>query len=222
MLNVLTTNRINSYQELLGEHLRLKPLLDSRVNPGGDQGHRRQILVCGGTGCHASESKEIVDNFQAVIAREGLSSVVKASATGCFGFCEKGPIVKVFPDDVFYVQVKPEDVEEIVDIHIVGNQKVRRLLYEEPVLKQKVETQHAMSFYKKQQRIALRNCGVINPEDIDEYLAVGGYQALGKALTQMTPEEVIDLDEALGAARPRWGRLLNRQEVGVRSWLPGR
>ncbi len=198
MLNVLAANRINSYQELLGEHQRLKPLLDSRINPGGDQGHRRQILVCGGTGCQASESKLILERFQETIDREGLSSVVKASVTGCFGFCEKGPIVKVFPDDVFYVQVKPEDVEEIVEIHIVGNQKVRRLLYEEPVLKQRVETQHAMSFYQKQQRIALRNCGLINPENIDEYLATGGYQALGKALTEMTPEAVIDVMKRSG------------------------
>ena len=131
--------------------------------------------MCGGTGCHASESQEIVANFQDLIAKEGLGSAVRASATGCFGFCEKGPIVKVFPDDVFYVQVKPEDVAEIIDTHIINNQRVRHLLYEEPVLKQKVETQHAMSFYRKQQRIALRNCGLLNPEDIDEYLATGGY-----------------------------------------------
>jgi NADH-quinone oxidoreductase subunit F len=189
---------ITSYQELLGAHKRLNPLLDSRINLGAREGARRLILVCGGTGCHASESQEIVSNFQQIIAKEGLGSVVRASATGCFGFCEKGPIVKVFPDDVFYVQVKPDDVAEIVDTHIVNNQRVRRLLYEEPVLKQKVETQHAMSFYRKQQRIALRNCGLINPEDIDEYIASGGYQALGKALTEQTPEEVIDIMKRSG------------------------
>ena len=189
---------IASYEKLLGVHKQLKPLLDSRTNLGARSGVQRQILVCGGTGCHASESQEIVANFQKLIAKEGLSSAVRASATGCFGFCEKGPIVKVFPDDVFYVQVKPEDVAEIIDTHIVNNQRVRRLLYEEPVLKQKVETQHAMSFYRKQQRIALRNCGLINPEDIQEYIAAGGYQALGKALAEMTPEQVIDVMKRSG------------------------
>lgn len=187
-----------SYQELLAEHKRLKPIMDSRVNLGARTGTRRMILVCGGTGCHASESQQIVSEFQRLIAKEGLNSVAEASATGCFGFCEKGPIVKVFPDDVFYVQVKPEDVAEIVDTHLVNNQRVRRLLYEEPVLKQKVETQHAMSFYRKQQRIALRNCGLINPEKIEEYIAAGGYQALGKALTEMTPEQVIDVMKRSG------------------------
>ncbi len=191
------TSPITSYPGLLAAHARCKPLLDSRLQAGGATS-RRQILVCGGTGCHASESEQILENFQQQIARQGLSSVVKASATGCFGFCEKGPIVKVFPDDVFYVQVRPEDVEEIVDVHIIGNQRVKRLLYEEPQLKAKVETQHAMSFYRKQQRIALRNCGLINPEDIDEYLATGGYLALGKALTEMTPEAVIDVMKRSG------------------------
>ncbi len=194
---------IASYQELLGVHKRLEPLLETRVNLRASRwearrGARRQILVCGGTGCHASESQQIVANFQEIIAREGLGSAAAASATGCFGFCEKGPIVKIFPDDVFYVQVKPDDVAEIIDTHIVNNQRVRHLLYDEPVLKQKVETQHAMSFYRKQQRIALRNCGLINPEDIEEYIATGGYQALGKALSEMTPEEVIDVMKRSG------------------------
>ena len=157
MLKESVCESLSSYQELLGAHTRLKPLLDSRINLGAREGARRLILVCGGTGCHASESQAIVSSFQAQIAEQGLGSVVRASATGCFGFCEKGPIVKIFPDDVFYVQVKPDDVAEIIDTHIVNNQRVRRLLYEEPVLKQKVETQHAMSFYSKQQRIALRN-----------------------------------------------------------------
>ncbi|OQA41830.1 MAG: NADP-reducing hydrogenase subunit HndC [Chloroflexi bacterium ADurb.Bin325] len=191
------TPLITSYPGLLAEHARCKPLLDSRLETGRTTG-RRQILVCGGTGCHTSESALILENFQKQIARQGLGSAVKASATGCFGFCEKGPIVKVFPDDVFYVQVKPEDVEEIVDVHIIGNQRVKRLLYEEPQLKATVETQHAMSFYRKQQRIALRNCGLIAPEDINEYLATGGYLSLGKALTEMTPEAVIDVIKRSG------------------------
>ena len=187
-----------SYQELVGLHKRLKPLLDNRVNLGPREGAKRLILVCGGTGCQASESQQIVAEFQKRIATEGLGSAVRASISGCFGFCEKGPIVKIFPDDVFYVQVKPDDVPEIIEEHIMNGQRVKRLLYEEPVLKQKVETQHAMSFYRKQQRIALRNCGLINPEDIEEYLATGGYGALGKALTEMTPEAVIDVMKRSG------------------------
>ena len=189
--------RLDSYQELLTEHQRLKPLLDNRLNLGPREGAPRLILVCGGTGCQASASQEIVAHFQELIAQKQLGSAVRASITGCFGFCAKGPIVKVYPDDVFYVQVKPEDAVEILEQHILGNQKVRRLLYEEPALKQLVETQHAMSFYRKQERIALRNCGLINPEDIEECIASGGYQALGMALA-MPPETVIDIMKRSG------------------------
>jgi len=155
-------------------------------------------FICGGTGCQASESAQILANFQDLIAGAQLDGAVEASITGCFGFCEKGPIVKIFPDDVFYVQVKPEGASEIFEKHILGNQRVTRLLYEEPVLKQRVETQHEMSFYKPQVRIALRNCGLINPEKIEEYIANGGYQALGKALTEMSPEAVIDVVKRSG------------------------
>jgi NADH-quinone oxidoreductase subunit F len=190
--------RIDSYQELLDTHQRLSPLLDSRRNLGMREGAPRLILVCGGTGCQASESGQILANFQELIGGAQLNGAVEASIAGCFGFCEKGPIVKIFPDDVFYVQVKPEDAAEIFEKHILGNQRVTRLLYEEPVLKKKVETQHEMSFYKTQKRIALRNCGLINPEKIEEYIASGGYQALGKALTEMSPVEVIDLMKRSG------------------------
>jgi NADH-quinone oxidoreductase subunit F len=190
--------RIDSYQELLDTHQRLSPLLDSRLNLGRREGVPRLILVCGGTGCQASESQQILANFQELIGGAQLNGAVEASITGCFGFCEKGPIVKIFPDDVFYVQVKPEDAAEIFEKHILGNERVTRLLYEEPVLKKKVETQHEMSFYKPQVRIALRNCGLINPEKIEEYIASGGYQALGKALTEMSPEEVIDVMKRSG------------------------
>jgi NADH-quinone oxidoreductase subunit F len=190
--------RIDSYQELLDTHQRLSPLLDSRLNLGRREGVPRLILVCGGTGCQASESQQILANFQELIGGAQLNGAVEASITGCFGFCEKGPIVKIFPDDVFYVQVKPEDAAEIFEKHILGNERVTRLLYEEPVLKKKVETQHEMSFYKPQVRIALRNCGLINPGKIEEYIASGGYQALGKALTEMSPEEVIDVMKRSG------------------------
>jgi NADH:ubiquinone oxidoreductase subunit F (NADH-binding)/(2Fe-2S) ferredoxin/NAD-dependent dihydropyrimidine dehydrogenase PreA subunit len=121
-----------------------------------------------------------------------LADEVEVVTTGCFGFCEKGPIVKVYPDDVFYVTVKPEDAEEIIAEHAVKGRKVERLLYVEPNMNVKLEGQKDLPFYKKQIRIALRNCGFINPEDINECLAAEGYQALAKCITEMTPEEVID------------------------------
>ncbi len=184
--------RINSTQDLYAVYEQVKPLLASRLNAQPGAAAKTTILVCGGTGCQASDSQKIVENFQQQIQDKDLSATVEASITGCFGFCEKGPIVKVFPDDVFYVQVKPEDVEEIVDAHLIGKKRVKRLLYEEPTLHKKVETQAEMSFYKKQQRIALRNCGLINPDKIEEYIANRGYQAIAKALTEMTPETVIE------------------------------
>jgi len=183
--------KISSYQELLEVYEQVKPLLENRVNFENKEVGRTTVLVCGGTGCQASESQQIVKNFERLIQEEQLSDMVDVSITGCFGFCEKGPIVKIFPDNVFYVQVTPNDVEEIVQTHLIENKRVKRLLYEEPSLKKKVETQPEMSFYKKQQRIALRNCGLINPEKIEEYIANSGYQALGKVLTSMTPDQVI-------------------------------
>lgn len=149
------------------------------------------LLVCGGTGCHASESDAIVCNLRDELEAKGLMDSVQVILTGCFGFCEKGPIVKVMPDNTFYVQVKPEDAQEIVDEHIIKGRKVTRLLYRDPVTKEPVSDSKHMGFFKKQLRIVLRNCGFINPENIDEYIARDGYQALGKVLTEMTPEEVI-------------------------------
>jgi NADH:ubiquinone oxidoreductase subunit F (NADH-binding)/(2Fe-2S) ferredoxin/Pyruvate/2-oxoacid:ferredoxin oxidoreductase delta subunit len=183
--------RIESYGQLLETCEQTKPLLKIRLN-GHETSAERAILVCGGTGCHASESQKIVAHLNRLINEHDLQDTVTASISGCFGFCEKGPIVKIFPDDVFYVEVKPADAVEIFEKHILNNRKVQRLLYEEPNLKQKVEAQHDISFYKRQQRIALRNCGLINPEKIEEYLAVGGYTSLGRALAEMTPEAVID------------------------------
>lgn len=185
-------NRINSYAELLGTCESLKPLLHSRLNTGIRPEEKKLILVCGGTGCHASESDKILEKFESLIVEKNLQNAVAASKTGCFGFCAKGPIVKIFPDDVFYVQVKIEDAEEIINQHIVNNQVVKRLLFEDPVSKQRIQTQHEIPFYKNQLRIALRNCGLINPESIEEYIATGGYQAIGRAVAEMTPEEVID------------------------------
>ena len=149
------------------------------------------LLVCGGTGCHASESDAIVCNLRDELEAKGLMDSVQVIMTGCFGFCEKGPIVKVMPDNTFYVQVKPEDAQTIVEEHVIKGRKVTRLLYKDPVSKESISDSKQMGFFKKQLRIVLRNCGFINPENIDEYIARDGYQALGKVLTTMTPEEVI-------------------------------
>jgi NADH:ubiquinone oxidoreductase subunit F (NADH-binding)/(2Fe-2S) ferredoxin/Pyruvate/2-oxoacid:ferredoxin oxidoreductase delta subunit len=149
------------------------------------------ILVCGGTGCHASESDAIVWNLRDELEAKGLTDKVQVILTGCFGFCEKGPIVKIMPDNTFYVQVKPEDAQTIVEEHIIKGRKVERLLYHDPKTKEPVVDSKHMGFFKKQLRIVLRNCGFINPENIDEYIARDGYMALGKVLTEMTPDQVI-------------------------------
>ena len=150
------------------------------------------VLVCGGTGCQASASAQIIKNFQDILAAKGLQDEVQVVRTGCFGFCEKGPIVKIMPDNTFYTQVKPEDVEKIINEHIIKGRKVTDLLYMDPENKEHVSDSKHMGFYRKQLRIALRNCGFINPENIDECISRGGYEALGKVLSEMTPAQVVD------------------------------
>jgi len=153
--------------------------------------YNMHILVCGGTGCHSSESDAIVCNLRDELEAKGLTDKVQVILTGCFGFCEKGPIVKIMPDNTFYVQVKPEDAQAIVDEHIIKGRKVTRLLFKDPDTKEPIGDSKHMGFFKKQLRIVLRNCGFINPENIDEYIARDGYMALGKALSEMTPQDVI-------------------------------
>ena len=155
--------------------------------------YRMHLLICGGTGCASSKSLELVESINKSLEKHGLKEEVEAVITGCFGFCEKGPILKVYPDNVFYTTVQPEDAEEIVTEHVIKGRRIERLLYEEPHLQIKLKGQKDLSFYKKQIRIALRNCGFINPEDINEYLAADGYQALGNCIVDMKTEEVIDL-----------------------------
>ncbi len=150
------------------------------------------VLCCGGTGCQASASAQIIKNFEDILAEKGLQNEVQVVRTGCFGFCEKGPIVKIMPDNTFYTQVKPEDVRKIVDEHIVKGRKVNDLLYVDPENKEHVSDSKHMGFYRKQLRIALRNCGFINPENIDECISRGGYEGLGKCLAEMTPQQVVD------------------------------
>ena len=153
---------------------------------------KMHILVCGGTGCHASESDMLLDNLKTIVSDKGLDGEVQVIATGCFGFCEKGPIVKIMPDNTFYTQVTPADAREIIEEHIVKGRKVTRLLYVDPENKETIADSKHMGFYKKQLRIALRNCGFIDPENIDEYIARDGYEALAKCLTEMTPQQVIE------------------------------
>ena len=184
--------RINSFDELKKAVKEFKPSLQLRENFTKDDLAKRDILVCGGTGCSSSDSMEIIENLKPEIEKAGLSDHAEVQLTGCFGFCAKGPIVKVYPDNVFYVQVTPEDAREIVQEHILNHRVVERLLFEEPALDhKKVERHDEMSFYKKQCRVALRNCGHINPENINEYIGNDGYVALGKCLTELKPEDVI-------------------------------
>ena len=154
---------------------------------------RAHVLVCGGTGCTSSHSPEIFAAFNDQLAKQGLDKEVKVVQTGCFGLCELGPIVIVYPEGAFYSRVTPGDVEEIVSEHLLKGRMVKRLLYQETVVDdQNIKNLNHTQFYSKQHRVALRNCGVINPEVIEEYIAVDGYEALGRVLTTMTPDQVID------------------------------
>ncbi len=152
---------------------------------------RSHILVCGGTGCTSSGSARIVTAFEKELATAGLDKEVKVIKTGCFGLCALGPIVVVYPEGAFYSQVKPEDIPEIVEEHLLKGRIVKRLLYSETVQEDTVKSLGETDFYKKQRRVALKNCGVIDPENINEYIAYDGYMALGKVLSEMTPEEVV-------------------------------
>ena len=160
--------------------------------------YKMHLLVCGGTGCSASRSHEIMAQLDKELESHGLKEFAKVVPTGCFGFCEKGPIVKVIPDNTFYTQVTPEDAKEIIEEHIIKGRKVTRLLYTDPDNNEHVSDSKHMEFYKKQIRIALRNCGFIDPENIDECIAREGYAALGKVLTEMTPAEAIEVVKKSG------------------------
>ena len=169
--------------------------LDLRINTKADT-REKHILVCHGTGCTSSKSPEILENFRKILKEKNIDNV-RVIKTGCFGLCAKGPIVIIRPEDTFYAMVKPEDCEEIIQTHIIEGNKIERLLAKD-IDGTKVNSLDDLNFYKKQKRIALKNCGVVNPEDIDEYLAFDGYQALEKVLTQMSPEEVIEVIKQSG------------------------
>ena len=161
--------------------------------------YRSHVLVCGGTGCTSSGSEKIIAALEKEIAANGLTEEVQVVKTGCHGLCALGPIMIVYPEGAFYSMVKEEDVAEIVSEHLLKGRVVTRLLYSETVTENGVKALNETNFYKKQHRIALRNCGVIDPENIEEYIGTDGYQALGNVLTEMTPEEVIQtiLDSGL-------------------------
>lgn len=153
---------------------------------------RAHVLVCGGTGCKSAGSKELQSALEKALEKHGLKDEVMLVETGCHGFCENGPLVIIYPEGTFYCRVKPEDADEIVESHLFKGRIVERLLYREPLTHEQIPAYSDINFYKKQKRLVLEHCGSINPEDIEEYIAVGGYEALAKAVTTMTPDEVID------------------------------
>ena len=152
---------------------------------------RAHVLVCGGTGCSSSGSAELIKRFEEQIAQNGLDREVKVVRTGCFGLCEAGPVVIVYPEGTFYSRIRPDDVDEIVSEHLLKGRIVQHLVYKEKADEEQHVTLDNIDFYRPQMRLALRNCGVIDPENIDEYIAFDGYRALAKVLTEMTPEQVI-------------------------------
>ena len=160
--------------------------------------YRSHVLVCGGTGCTSSNSAAIIEALETQIAEKGLSEEIKVIRTGCFGLCALGPIMIVYPEGSFYSQVKVEDIPEIVEEHLLKGRIVTRLLYDETVTETEVKSLNDTKFYAKQERVALRNCGVIDPENIDEYIAYDGYQALAKCLTEYKPEDVINVIKESG------------------------
>ena len=183
--------KINNKDSLLNLEREYAPLLALRraefVNTD-----ERTIMICAGTGCKSARSDEIKETLEVAIEKAGLSDKVEVKITGCFGFCAEGPILQIFPDDVFYVHVQPEDADELVESHLKNNTPVDRLLFLEPLLNARVKTMHEMEFYKKQMRVALRNCGLIDPTDIREYIANKGYQALADVVND-TPQAAIDI-----------------------------
>ena len=169
--------------------------LDLRVNTKADT-REKHILVCHGTGCTSSKSPQILENFRRILKEKNITNV-RVIKTGCFGLCAKGPIVIIRPEDTFYALVTPEDCEEIIETHIVKGERVERLLCKD-IDGTVVNSLDELNFYKKQKRIALKNCGVVNPEEIDEYIAFDGYKALEKVLKEMTQDEVIDVIKESG------------------------
>lgn len=170
-----------------------------RTHGDASSKYERHVLVCGGTGCTSSGSPKIIEKLEEEFAAKGLTDKIQIVKTGCFGLCERGPIMIVYPEGSFYSRVDVDEIPRIVDEHLIDGNPVKEFLYEETVEDDTIKSLDDTSFYKKQHRVALRNCGVINPEDINEYIGRDGYEALGKVLTSMSPEDVIQtiLDSGL-------------------------
>ena len=193
---------MKSLQELNAVYEKVRGEIAIRTNGEvANGGYRKEVLICGGTGCTSSHSMDIADALEKEIAANSLENEIKVVRTGCFGLCALGPIMIVYPEGSFYSMITVDDVKEIVEEHLKNDRIVKRLLFQETVIEDSddVKSLNETDFYKKQKRVALRNCGVINPENIEEYIAVRGYQALAKVLTEMKPEEVIQtlLDSGL-------------------------
>ncbi|WP_343750174.1 (2Fe-2S) ferredoxin domain-containing protein, partial [Paraclostridium ghonii] len=184
-------SQVKSFNELKNLINELKPNLSLRNNTI-QKNNKKELLICGDTGCRAANSMPIIDSLKEEIKNVSLEDVVSVSLTGCFGFCAQGPIVKVFPDNVFYVKVSPDDAKEIVQEHLVKGNIVDRLLFLEASQNKKVQASEDISFYKQQMRIALHNCGYINPEKVEDYIANDGYLTLAKCITELSPEQVIE------------------------------
>ena len=175
-------SRVTSIQEL--------NTLKESINNG--RNFTKQVLICGGTGCISSGSNEIAEKIEEKVKALGKENEIRVIKTGCFGFCEKGPIVKMLPDNTFYTEVTVEDADKLVEKHLINEEKVEELLFVDPVSKQKISDSDHMDFYKKQKRVALRNCGLVDPENIEDYFLHDGYTALNKVIA-MPQQEVIDI-----------------------------
>ena len=186
--------------------------------------YRAHVLCCGGTGCTSSGSAQIIERFEQKIKEAGLEKEVKVVRTGCFGLCEAGPVVIVYPEGTFYSRVKVEDVDEIVSEHLLKGRHVQHLVYTDHATHEQNANKglQDINFYKHQKRVALRNCGVIDPENIDEYLAFDGYKALGKGADQHDPRAGHRRNPQVRPARPRRRRFPHGPEVEVHLQLPGR
>ena len=185
-------HKFTSHQDLAKAHEQYKPMLALRQKGVDAPKDRIEFLICGDTGCRSIDKLAVLNKLDKIIKDKGLEDRASASITGCFGFCKKGPIVKVFPDDIFYTEVTEDDAEEIIAAHLEKNTLVDRLLYRNPEAPDTVVPHEAdIDFYRKQKRTALANCGLIHPDRIEEYIAAGGYLALSKCLQEMSPQDVV-------------------------------
>lgn len=192
---MITINELNHIREEALEKIKLRQNEQSRISydQKNMEAHLTHVLVCGGTGCHSSNGDKIRQLLEEKAKEKGLDEYIKVKLTGCFGLCEAGPNIVIYPEGIFYSHVKLEDVDEIVEEHFQKGNIVKRLLFKEAATESEIVPVNEVNFYKKQTRVALRNCGLINPEDINEYIGFDGYQALAKAITEMSQEEVIQL-----------------------------